>query len=89
MRCGTRLVSVGDYQIEVLRKCGEPDYVDERIEYKTYRVYPRPHLPIYNDVYGEVVVQEWTYNFGRQRFMQLLRFENGKLKRIQALDYGY
>ncbi len=89
LRCGRELVSIGDHLMDVLRKCGEPAYIDERIEFKSSRLYHHPSLPYYNDIYGQVVVQEWTYNFGRQRFMQLLRFENNRLKRIQTLDYGY
>lgn len=36
----------------------------------------------------EIQVEEWVYNFGPQRFMQLLIFEDGRLKQIQDLGYG-
>ena len=36
----------------------------------------------------EIQVEEWVYNFGPQRFMQLLIFEDGRLKQIQDLTYG-
>jgi hypothetical protein len=36
-----------------------------------------------------VNVEEWLYNFGPQYFMQLLRFENGRLVEIRNLGYGY
>ena len=89
LRCGSDLVSVDDRPIEVLHKCGEPDYVEEWVEHKYYRDYYHDHLPLYRDVYGPVKIEEWTYNFGRNSFMQLLHFENGKLKNIRSLGYGY
>lgn len=36
----------------------------------------------------EIQIEEWVYNFGPQRFMQLLRFEDGRLKQIQDLAAG-
>ena len=36
-----------------------------------------------------VSVRQWTYNFGSRRFMRQLRFENGILKHIETLKYGY
>ena len=35
------------------------------------------------------MVEEWEYNFGTNRFLYYLRFENGKLMRITVGDYGY
>jgi hypothetical protein len=37
----------------------------------------------------DVQIEEWVYNFGPQRFMQLLRFEDGRLKQIQDLASGH
>lgn len=36
----------------------------------------------------DIQIEEWIYNFGPQRFMQLLIFEDGRLKSIQDLAYG-
>jgi len=36
----------------------------------------------------EVVIEEWVYNFGSTRFMQLLIFEDGKLREVKDLGYG-
>ncbi len=36
----------------------------------------------------EIVRDEWVYNFGPNQFMQLLVFEDGRLKEIRSLDYG-
>jgi hypothetical protein len=37
----------------------------------------------------EVPIEEWTYDFGKQRFLQYLTFEAGHLIRIRAGGYGY
>ena len=36
----------------------------------------------------QVVIEEWVYNFGSTRFMQLLIFEDGKLREVKDLGYG-
>jgi len=39
--------------------------------------------------YVEIVVEEWTYNFGPHRLMRVVRFENGLVTSITQLAYGY
>ena len=36
-----------------------------------------------------VIIEEWTYNHGRSRFMDHLRLENGIVVDITSGDYGY
>jgi hypothetical protein len=98
LRCGNQLVDVGDYQFTVFRKCGSPLYTNHRIEYRVVRWYnPGLDWGWYNRWYNPgvdweryipVEVEEWFYDFGATRFMQLLRFENGRLVYIQSLGYG-
>jgi hypothetical protein len=88
LRCGSNLVSDGDHFTEVLRICGNPEHVSTWVEYKTYPI-EHDHYPFYTSGYGAVTIEEWIYNFGPNRFMQLLRFENGRLRKIKSLDYGY
>ncbi len=91
LRCGVHLVREGDHYIEVLKKCGEPTLQERWLEEQLVSRRIHPVLPKhYRHVNTEgVVVQLWTYNFGRQKFMQQLRFENGFLERIEKLDYGF
>jgi len=37
----------------------------------------------------KVRVEEWTYNFGPQRFLQIYRFENGEVVEMKFGDYGF
>lgn len=98
LRCGRELVTVGDYKPDVIEKCGEPDYVDTHSEYRgyandaeisNYGVFNDRGFPSNRFNYGqqnyrdvEIQVEEWTYNFGYSRLRKVLRFENGRLKKI-------
>ncbi len=37
----------------------------------------------------EVLIEEWTYNFGPHKLMRIVRFENGLVAEIDHLGYGY
>jgi hypothetical protein len=101
--CDGKLISVGDTKYEVLGKCGEPDFIDVRTEKRVKRDYYRELVPLWDFnrystrqlyrepflVVEEVVIEEWTYNFGPTRFIRYLTFENGKLVNIVSGDYGF
>ena len=97
LRCGQYVVVRGARQSEVLRKCGEPSNVEvwekESVKRDFYRDIPAKsdeqlsQEPLF--LREQIRVEEWEYNFGPTRFLYYLRFENGKLIRITAGDYGY
>lgn len=87
-RCGTSLVLEGDHLVEVLNKCGEPDYEQRWVEDRIILRQPHPLLP-YERVLGTVVVTIWIYNRGGREFIRELRFENGRLAEIDTLGYGF
>lgn len=97
LRCGSRLVSIGDHRFDVLRKCGEPAHVETWEEVRVKRnlllsspLTPEQELILQSPLSRElVIIEEWQYNFGQNRFIRYLRFENGRLKRIETGDYGY
>ncbi len=97
LRCGSRLVSVGDYRYDVLRKCGNPINVetweDVRIRrglLLSFPITPEQELFLQSPLAKELVtIEEWEYNFGPTQFIRYLRFENGRLRRITTGDYGY
>ena len=100
-RCGSKLVTEGDHYSKVLKICGEPLGVQERLIYREGRTRPRVfaegpdgirvdrEITTYDRSYVEVKVEEWTYNFGPRRLMQLVRFENGFVVEIDELGYGF
>jgi hypothetical protein len=105
LRCGVRLITEGDYKARVLAECGEPDYVEVWEEERVYGFSRHPsvygNFDNYErrrpgDGYGRpyrikklVIIEEWTYNHGRGRFMDHLRLENGIVVDIISGDYGY
>jgi hypothetical protein len=97
LRCGSRLVSIGDYRYDVLRKCGDPVNVETWEEVRIRRdlllsfpLTQEQELFLRSPLAKELVtIEEWQYNFGHTQFMRYLRFENGRLRRIMTGDYGY
>lgn len=87
-RCGTSLALKGDHLIEILKKCGEPDYKEKYSKqgFGFHQIHPVLSL---QRTYGTIVVEVWTYNRGPHRFIQQLKFENGFLKEIKSLGYGF
>ncbi len=86
LRCGSDLISVGDRKLEVLRSCGEPDFVDRWEEVRSGHLYYFGHWYPNTET---VVIEEWSYNFGPSRFIRILRFENGRLEKIETSGYGF
>jgi len=96
MRCGGRLVSDGDSFFDVRRICGDPDAVFQRIEYRTLRrrspgaCLERGFDPRCDERERtiEVVIDEWIYDLGPNKFIRYLTFEQGRLRDIQTGRYG-
>jgi len=75
LRCGSRLVSVGELAAKVEALCGRPAYKD--VEGGAYaRGY-------------DAAEELWTYNFGPNRLLQQLRFRDGRLDSIHSGGYGF
>lgn len=81
--CKDRLVSEEDTMIEVYQKCGEPDFKEQHVEKERDVL----DLGVKRTVY--IVVDEWTYNFGPLDWLYRIRFENGRLKKIETMGYGF
>jgi hypothetical protein len=88
LRCGSDLITEDDTQSQVRRSCGDPTEVADWVEHRLVRVY-YSYSPIFEEIVKPIYIEEWIYNFGPQRFMRKLRFENGNLQNIKTLGYGY
>ena len=97
LRCGKRLITVGDTKLKVMSLCGVPDFTEEWEEERIMRDF---HSSIYykNDyewnrepflVKTVVKIEEWYYNFGPTRLTHYLRFRNGELIKITMGERGY
>ncbi len=80
--CGGRIISIGDMKSDVFAKCGEPFYKTSHDE--------EVWMPAGGNASRKVIVtvEEWTYNFGPQRFMRIITFRNGKVSDIRTGGYG-
>jgi hypothetical protein len=77
LRCGSRIVSTESIAPAVLAACGEPAYRD------VWRYYDESYARYVGDT------EVWTYNFGPNQLLRILRFRNGKLNTIETDGYGF
>jgi len=79
VRCGSSLVQTGDPAIVVRKTCGAPDFVD-------------PWIAGAGGGFGQGVVlsmEQWTYNRGPGRLLQIMVFRDGKLYSVTDGGYGF
>jgi hypothetical protein len=74
MRCGQRVIAVGETMYDVQTKCGEPTQRIQRGGGSKGRW---------------ANIEEWTYDFGSKRFVRVLTFNNGRLVYVETTsNYG-
>ena len=83
LRCGNRLVNVGDRIDEVFRRCGGPTFRTFSIESVSVETSPGVFVT------RQVQVETWTLNRGSREFIRYLTFRDGRLVHIDEGDYGY
>ena len=83
LRCGNRLVSIGDNKAEVLIKCGPPEWKDAWTDVVINNPDTVEALRVNIDR------ERWIYNLGSHSFLRFLLFENGRLVKIATGDYGF
>jgi hypothetical protein len=97
LRCGRDLVSSGDSTYEVRSTCGDPDAATQRTVYRTVQRRvpvacpadsPQKHCYAIVEETVSVVVDEWTYDFGKNRFVHYVVFEHGRLVSVSSGGYG-
>jgi hypothetical protein len=89
LRCGSRIVVVGDTRGQLQAICGDP------VDVTSHRVLQQPVYYLHGHRYFlssgliEIVVEEWTYNFGPLKLMRRVRIEDGIITDMETLGYGY
>jgi len=81
-RCGNALVDLYDEVEDVLQRCGEPSYryiMEQELIFNIGDAIERGQV---------ILVEEWLYNFGPNRLMLLLRFEDERLLEVTSRGYG-
>jgi hypothetical protein len=96
--CQDRIVSEGSTTYDVQSLCGAPDATSQRHEKRRVRraisvpCGPGPSAGrctqwVEDEV--DVLIDEWTYDFGPQRFLTYLSFVDGKVTDIRTGGYGH
>ncbi|MDW7709770.1 MAG: DUF2845 domain-containing protein [Deferrisomatales bacterium] len=90
LTCAGRIVSTGDRRIEVLGKCGEPSWREERLVETAERHFlDTPDRALLDERRVVSTVEEWVYNFGPSRLLYFLTFQDGRLTDVRTGGYGY
>jgi hypothetical protein len=85
--CDGAVVFVGQGAVDLLGKCGEPSFREERVEERTIFVFDSSQQV--SEVHTtRVRVNRWTYDFGPGRFLQFVTLENGKIVAVERGSYG-
>jgi hypothetical protein len=93
-RCpGGKIVSRGDHMVEVRKKCGEPDEVSRRIDKRKVKVKVKRWVggeeeEVSEEQVIDVVVDEWVYDLGPQKFIRYVDFEDSRLVNVTTGGYG-
>jgi len=88
LRCGNKVISRGDHATRVLRYCGEPTAVQSWVTQRGVVGFGSVFHPGFGFV-EDVLIEEWTYNFGPRKLMRQVRLANGFVERVELLGYGY
>ena len=91
MRCGNKLIVVGDAMSAVRAYCGRPAQVQHSVEVSatTNRVGDRG-VSQSHTTGAAVPVQTWTYNRGPRKLLMSVRFVDGRVVATATLhEYGY
>ena len=88
-RCSERIISPGSTRVEVSSLCGDPAQVERKSIYNTISAGPTGPAGVTAGTSVEVQVELWTYNFGPNKLMQRVRFEDGVVVHIESLGYGF
>ena len=89
LRCEGRLVTVGSSALELVEKCGEPSMREERLVEHATAVPLDGSSGGVREVRVTSVVERWTYNFGPDRFIEVVTLEGGRVRNVKSGGYGY
>ncbi len=97
LRCGNRIVQEGMSDVQVIELCGQP-YSEHQLGFvlRPYIVKRptgvggiRSTRRSYGGYHQELAVTEMLFNFGPRKLMRRMRFEGGRLTKIETAGYGH
>jgi hypothetical protein len=87
--CGSTVVTSGMQDAEVRAACGEPAEVRRESILRRPTIWRQGRPYPLSEEQVPVPIERWLYNFGPNRLMLRLRFEDGVLTEVTTLGYGY
>ena len=84
MMCAKGIVSIGTTAGEVLATCGQPAPATSREDRRVAREWQSGGRRL-----TTVSIDDWIFTFGPNQFQYQVILENGRVVRIESLDYGY
>jgi hypothetical protein len=88
IRCDGGIVQLGDTRVDLLGKCGEPTLRDVTLQETGVAVARNGPIPV-DAVTTTATVEQWTFNLGANRLVQIVTLESGRVVRIEGGSYGY
>jgi hypothetical protein len=89
LRCSNKVISEGSSLLEVASFCGDPAQVQRKSIFNNVSAAVPGQSALVAGSAIEIQVELWTYNFGPNKLMQRIRFEDGVVVRIESLGYGF
>ena len=90
IRCSDKVISRGSSRFEVAGLCGDPQQIEHKTIYNTVSGGVPGQSNLITGSSVEIQVELWTYNFGPNKLMQRIRFEDGVVVQIESLGrYGF
>jgi len=84
LMCSGGNISLRDIASEVVRKCGQPAYTMQREQ----KIVEEDGYPGDRRI-TTIIFDDWIFNFGPDRFQYRVLLRNGRVWKIESLDYGY
>jgi len=83
LRCDGGLVAEGDTKLSVLKKCGEPTWIDRWSE----EAIQHPDTDFEHRVAG--INERWIYNPGPTQFLRIISFKGSRVFSIETGSRGF
>jgi hypothetical protein len=87
--CGNLIIERGSSREEVRSQCGDPAQIDSHSAWTGNSGIIGRHPGIAPGAATEIQVEIWVYNFGPNKLMERIRFEDGIVVDIQSMGYGH
>jgi len=82
-RCGGGLISTGDSKLTLLKKCGEPSWIDRWAESTVIQ----PDTDFEHSITR--INERWIYNLGPTEFIRIITLRDGRVANIETGGRGF